>query len=420
MYRPLEELYNFEKWSINLLIVVVILFIMGVSLNEMGIENPLSQALFEFFLDPITNESTGDSGYNVVNTLTYGLVLGLFVIVISAWLRHLGIDPSDISVIALLPFVTWAAFGEVAEDARMFGPDLASLFVSPGIHFQAAFWVITAGALGLSVQKQASEESEIDHTIEAITSTIILSQFIIYGSSIHSEVGEDIALWPMLVGTTLAVMMTRLTRSSTSSFSPVQRSVYLVGLGGSLIFLGALVSFALENPPPVENIWPLFVVIGAPACLAYIMSNFGREAYDELKDQGLIAGVLPPLVTEEEYLANPSELIEGLRMKASMAQPLIFLAVSGQLLDGIATWVGIDFFNYSEKHVFSAAIIELFDTALTFAFVKLGLGLIIWYFFAKANFEFRQQHLRLFIGVAFLVVGMAPGLRDVGRLTLGV
>jgi uncharacterized membrane protein len=45
---------------------------------------------------------------------------------------------------------------------------------------------------------------------------------------------------------------------------------------------------------------------------------------------------------------------------------------------------------------------------------------LIWYFFAIANFEHRQQHLRLLIGVAMLVVGMAPGLRDVGRLTLGV
>ena len=55
-----------------------------------------------------------------------------------------------------------------------------------------------------------------------------------------------------------------------------------------------------------------------------------------------------------------------------------------------------------------------------FAIVKLLLGGLIFYVFYTLNFERREQHLRLLIGLAMLVVGMAPGLRDVGRLTLGV
>ena len=50
----------------------------------------------------------------------------------------------------------------------------------------------------------------------------------------------------------------------------------------------------------------------------------------------------------------------------------------------------------------------------------MGLAGLIYYVFYSLNFERREQHLRLLIGVAMLVVGMAPGLRDVGRLTLGV
>ena len=52
--------------------------------------------------------------------------------------------------------------------------------------------------------------------------------------------------------------------------------------------------------------------------------------------------------------------------------------------------------------------------------VKVALGGLIYYVFYSLNFERREQHLRLLIGVAMLVVGMAPGLRAVGRLTLGV
>ena len=68
----------------------------------------------------------------------------------------------------------------------------------------------------------------------------------------------------------------------------------------------------------------------------------------------------------------------------------------------------------------SAEIIELFGTAYGFTVVKLALGGLIWYFFAIANFEHRQQHLRLLIAMTILTVSMAPALRNIGRLALGV
>jgi uncharacterized membrane protein len=119
-----------------------------------------------------------------------------------------------------------------------------------------------------------------------------------------------------------------------------------------------------------------------------------------------------------------------------MAQPLVFLAVAGQLIDGIATWIGIDGFpGLSEKHVVSQRVIDgglwvneqlgidhwiLDEGVWLFALVKAALAGLIYYFFSILNFEHRERHLRLLVGLAMLVVGMAPGLRDVGRLTLGV
>ena len=142
-----------------------------------------------------------------------------------------------------------------------------------------------------------------------------------------------------------------------------------------------------------------------------------------MSEAGHIAGILPPGMTEDEYEELESEeknLIESLRNKAVMASPVVSLAVAGQFLDGIATGIGIEEFGYAEKHVFSASIIEAFGSAYGFTVIKLLLGGIIWYFFAIANFEHRQQHLRLLISMVILTVGMAPGLRDVGRLALGV
>ena len=148
-----------------------------------------------------------------------------------------------------------------------------------------------------------------------------------------------------------------------------------------------------------------------------------EEAAEELAEHGFVAGILPPGMTEDEYndlKSADKDLIESLRNKAVMASPVVFLAVAGQLLDGLATGIGIEAFGYYEKHVLSAEIIELFGSAYGFSVVKLALGWLIWYFFAIANFEHRQQHLRLLIAMAILTVGMAPGLRDVGRLAIGV
>ena len=55
-----------------------------------------------------------------------------------------------------------------------------------------------------------------------------------------------------------------------------------------------------------------------------------------------------------------------------------------------------------------------------FALVKAALvGLIVW-LFVQMRVEQRQQHFRLLIVLAVLIVGLAPGLRDIGRLMLGV
>ena len=440
--NPLDEAHPYERWAINALLTVFLLIFLGIGLEWAGIENFLSESLNEYFIDPIKGESTGDSGYNTVNTMTYAVVLGLFVVALSAWLRGIGIDPSDTTVLALLPFITWAVFGEVAEDAELFGAGMAPYFVSPGIHFQAAFWVVLAGATGISLDRAEREGISQKNDLEILASGLILIQFVVYASSISGKVGDQLNLWPMLLGIIIAIAFAWWSRELSVLFSNVQKMVYLTGVGGSLIFFGALASFAIYDPPSTDRIWPLVVVIGTPSIVSYWMYTQGSSAAEELSRQGLVAGILPSGMTDEEYRTTPAEklpekaIIEPLRSRAIMAQPLVFLAVAGQIMDGLATWIGIDGFpGLGEKHVASQHVINaglwtneklgiehgLLDEGVwLFALVKFALAGLIYYVFYSLNFERREQHLRLLIGVAMLVVGMAPGLRDVGRLTLGV
>ena len=425
--NPLDELYDYEEWATKALLLVTGLLFVGMALNLLNVDNPLTDFLYEYYLDPVLSESSGDAGYNVANTLTYAIVLALFAVVLSAWLRRMGLDHSDVMILALLPYVFWAALGEVVEDASMFDDSLAPYFVSPGIHFQTAAWVIIAGALGYRIanDKSASGDEALSRVDGAATILILVQIGIYYSSvqagSVTSSEGFDNTAMPVCLLAAL-LLPTLISDRHLAGFTLIQRCVFLVGLGGSIALLGPILAFGISNPDQVI-LWPLAVVIGAPAILAYQMHQTGLPAAEELAEHGFVAGILPPGMTEDEYndlKSADKDLIEGLRNKAVMASPVVFLAVTGQLLDGLATGIGIEAFGYYEKHVFSAAIIEFFGSAYGFSVVKLALGGLIWYFFAIANFEHRQQHLRLLIAMAILTVGMAPGLRDVGRLAIGV
>jgi uncharacterized membrane protein len=64
--------------------------------------------------------------------------------------------------------------------------------------------------------------------------------------------------------------------------------------------------------------------------------------------------------------------------------------------------------------------IELGKGAWLFVLLKAVLvGAITW-MFIEMKVENRQRHIRILIVLAVLIVGLAPGLRDIGRLMLGV
>ena len=182
--------------------------------------------------------------------------------------------------------------------------------------------------------------------------------------------------------------------------------------------------------------WPIWVVLGLPALVCVAMHRAGREDARQLRLTGYRAGVLPGHVGikqwEEEADVWGDHPVEFLSNKALLAHPMVLGMVFGQLCDGFATMVGIDMFGYGEKHPVSNAVIQYGgrindalgigwgEGAWLFALVKAALvGLIVW-LFVQMRVEQRQQHFRLLIVLAVLIVGLAPGLRDIGRLMLGV
>ena len=136
---------------------------------------------------------------------------------------------------------------------------------------------------------------------------------------------------------------------------------------------------------------------------------------------GLEAGIIPAGITLDDWETQHSstfERLEALTPRAILGTPVILLAMYGQMVDGLATYLGVDHFGYSEKHVLSQKVIDLAGGAWGFAILKFGIAGLIWFLFASARFEERHRHLRLLVILCLLAVGLAPGLRDILRLTV--
>jgi len=122
-----------------------------------------------------------------------------------------------------------------------------------------------------------------------------------------------------------------------------------------------------------------------------------------------------------------------LRKKLPSLKPFYFgpnvLLLFGHFLDASATYRAIDFHNYSEKHVLPDLFIEAFDTAIVMFPIKaIILIAVIWlldiYLMKRLpeDLEERENTILLFglVKVMILMVGLAPGLRDIFRLAMGI
>jgi uncharacterized membrane protein len=88
------------------------------------------------------------------------------------------------------------------------------------------------------------------------------------------------------------------------------------------------------------------------------------------------------------------------------------------MLDASSTYVGVDWFGYTEKHVLPNFLIDLAGTALVMYPLKL---LILIPVLALIDDALKDEpSLKNLTKLALLTLGLAPALRNTIRLTLGI
>lgn len=98
------------------------------------------------------------------------------------------------------------------------------------------------------------------------------------------------------------------------------------------------------------------------------------------------------------------------------------LIVAGHALDGAATFYVIDVFGpavgkpYFEQHVVGGFIGSVFGTFFAFYLVKLAIAGAVAHLLQK---EKDDDNFKNFIALAIMIMGFAPGIRDVLRMVVG-
>jgi uncharacterized membrane protein len=287
----------------------------------------ISDFIYKYYIDPIRMGQP----YNIVDTLTYAVILVIGVYLLyrwmsqSTWFSDIGFKIDTGFILATLPYVFLGGVLRVVQDTGMIKGDLQFLLVTPLIYLVLFFYTITMLFLSRFITLQGLTKNFLTfYAFAGIISTFIVSLVLL--------------AW---------------------------------GINNAHVDLFVLSIIPLMAITATLLVW---------ACMRYVL----RWKY----------------VTDPLYLT------------------LLF----GQLLDASATSYGIDLHpsvRYIEQHVVGSGLIELTHTA----FVMFPLKLVVLFPAIYIMELYRKEanpafwHLVL---LAMIVVGFAPGIRDMTRMVLYV
>ena len=409
-----------------------------------------TETLRPIIWEPVVEDAgvAGDAGYTPQNTAIYTLSMLGCVVLLQALFRKWKMPTDERMTLALIAWVCLAPVLRVLEDADFFSSTRDVLFISPIIHLHLAAWLVGIAVVSHVVGSRfdgLSSDRAQDAQATLLGGVLFVSLmghwYLLYQPAYAGHPGVDFSVATGGLVVSMAVMWgvlvwTRMWPAITRGMMAFATSAVVMGVAHWVQFM--ITPWAQESGKTSGDLtfWPVWIVLGLPGLICFILYRMGKEDARQLSLTGYTAGVLPGHVGikqwEDEAEKWADHPVEFLSNKALLAHPMVLGMVFGQLCDGFATMVGIDMFGYGEKHPVSNAVIQYGGTinealgigwgegAWLFALVKAVLvGVIVW-LFVQMRVEQRQQHFRLLIVLAVLIVGLAPGLRDIGRLMLGV
>ena len=361
--------------------------------------------VWRYIWGPIVADAEGAAqgdiaeGYNPVNTAVYAIILAVAVIGIWRAFAYLRIRLDSAFMVAMVPWVLLGSTARALEDAALFTRDgqLVYIFISPLIYIFIGLLVFGLVIASHHIERVARDAGRLQGVLWA---GLVLLGFNLVIAAVHGMAGghmEDHApywLLPVLSAMGLAALWWWSGRRE----GRVEMTAQVAMLGSVMLALALY-----------------YVVLWA--------SGEGWGTTDRgLHPEELLA--IPGIALAATFgtLALYWALARRYPALAAFLIPVAIMLFASHYLDGAATWRGIDVHGYSEKHVIPSLLIELTGTASVMLPLKFAVVTFVVYLMEVAFREDLKDspNLAWLVKVAVMVLGLAPGMRDMLRLAMGV
>jgi len=407
-------------------------------------------------VEPSVPGQNPETGYNPVSTAGYGLLLAGGVFLVYRVLKRFSIEIDPRFIAALVPYILLGSVGRVLEDAGLFDPPLAYLFISPVIYVVLGIFTTAVclysflvpgrcrkraglgggdppggttgeGALGPSGRLNDRLNGRLNDRlngrlrlkmISPITWLWILVELLpyllataVYGL-FYFHARDDFAYMfpPSVIIAVTALFCAAHLRLA--AYFDTGGPGHLFGYGlffltvHSLFYLRWLAgeSWAVEGYDGERHLWTIPAIIGLSLLATAVTLGFYRYAVPWLHRHMIPGSGVVPVVSR------------------AFITPMAAMLFAAHYLDAAATFVGIDYYHYREKHVLPEFLIDLTGTAAVMFVLKFAVLSVIIY---AMEHQYRKEMLenpRLagLVRIAVLVLGLAPGTRDMLRNAAGI
>jgi uncharacterized membrane protein len=256
----------------------------------------ISDFIYKYYIDPIKY----GNAYNVVDTLTYAIILVIGVYILYRWmssstyLADTGFQFDYKFILATVPYVILGGLVRVIEDTGMITSDWRYFLITPLIYFVLFFFTISMMFLSryLTLKRIMGNFNQF-YAFAGATAMVIASLILIAWSQTHNGIDLSILVVIPLMAITATAIVWGIMRYLLS-WTYVNDPLYITLLFGQLLDASAT-SYGIDFHPSVQYVeqhvvgsaligmtgtalvmFPLKLLVLFPA--VYVMQLYRKEA----------------------------------------------------------------------------------------------------------------------------------------------
>ncbi len=397
---------------LGLIIALVVIALLGTVFREQT-----GAFIHEHYTGPVISDAAEEEvdgieqGYNPVSTITYGLFVIVSLFLIYLLYRKVGIEIDAAFIAAVIPFIVLGVLLRVLEDSGLFTKPSVYMFISPIIYVIVGLLAVGASLYGHWLKRIDWREAAFHLAV------IVIAVTALHHAIARSAEHQIHSAAPLVAGLIFIpfILERKRVQEMERQNKRIDGKACTTGKDECPTFCCPMFRFTKD---PFFAIGLFLLLIPIAYLHAFLTgTNWTGEPLDTNPEVIPLTFVLAAIATAATVLL--ARLHKSTKFLAiAMGIPLFF----AHYIDASATFLGVGFYDAWEKHPLPRAAMDATGTSAVMYPLKFVVVAAFLYLFTveyRKDFE-KNMLLRNLIYAAVLILGLAPGLRSMLRLAMGV